>query len=646
MPRKWLEEAIKNDYIPAIQKLDDTPAGHQAATELNQRIRQQWHDRGSTALTQQQSLVDDTRKALKAALGEDHWVLSYIGFSRDESIELNNIKQGRVADRNEDVQQLEQPDKIVAKAVRLLDSPEWADMAAGLAVLTGRRAAEVLSTAQFEKASQWSVTFTGALKRRGESVTLSFEIPTLTTADRIIETLTKLRSALPEAIGLPPTEINKQYEPAMARACDREFADLVPARAGKDNLYTHLFRAVYAAIATFWYCPPSVNETEFKAAIQGHYLILDEKNSEKRRSLAAERHYSDYEIADAEIAHYNGKRKGIKLGVSGIEPIEQFRKAWEKGMEPKAPKARKVRSSYRIWQDDKERIDRILEQFDGIQQDKFCAFLDWFEAQNIQPNQVETTSTEPTPINTPAENIPMQTQSASTPLEPELDVVAPTEGEAITPTTGEKIDRLIDTMNRFMEMQMSLATAQPAQPAKATRSKPVATSLNGSTAPSTAEESSDANQSTESKKRASRSSGGAAESADRIQQAISAVMAYNDVPDRKHDDKWAIGINTLKAFAGSQEAIVKIIGGNNRKQEPVKGTRQDEIEAHHQKHEIKPEKHNYRHRGKTTIDQVIKTWLDQQPETEFDSLKQWLNSNSKPAKSQAKSEDESDNLQP
>ncbi|NJL23481.1 MAG: hypothetical protein HC895_25945 [Leptolyngbyaceae cyanobacterium SM1_3_5] len=645
MPRKWLEAAIKNNYIPAIQELDDTPAGHQAATELNQRIRQQWHDRGSTALTQQQSLVDDTRKALKAALGEDHWALNYIGFSRDESIELNNIKQGRVSERNESVQQIEKPDEIVAKAVRLLDSPEWADMAAGLAVLTGRRAAEVLSTAQFEKKSHWSVIFTGALKRRGESVILSFEIPTLTNADRVIATLAKLRAALPEAIGLPPTEINQRYEPAMARACDREFADLVPAREGKDNLYTHLFRAVYATIATFWYCPPSVHETEFKAAIQGHYFILDEQNPDKRRSLAADRHYSDYEIADAEIAHYNGKRKGIKLGVSGIEPIETFKSAWEKNMKPKAPKARKIRSSYRIWQDDKERIDRILEQFEGIQQDKFCAFLDWFEGQEIQPNQAEATPIEPTSTNAPTADIPMQPQTASTQLDqPELDAVAPSSNDSavIAPATGDKIDRLIDTMNRFVEMQMSLATAQFAQPAKLTRSKPVSASLNGSIAPSTDEKSLEAGQTAEPKKRTPRSSGGAAESVDRINQAISAVIAYNDVPDRKHDDKWAIGINTLKAFAGSQEAIVEIIGGKNRKREVVKGTRQDEIEAHYQKRGIKPD-HNYRHRGKESIDQVIKNWLNQQDEIEFDNLKQWLNS--QPDKTQTKPENESDNLQ-
>ena len=61
-----------------------------------------------------------------------------------------------------------------------------------------------------------------------------------------------------------------------------------------------------------------------KRAIQGHFAVLDEANPELRRSLAAFRHYSDYEIADAVIAHQGGKRKGIKLGQSGIKPIQMF----------------------------------------------------------------------------------------------------------------------------------------------------------------------------------------------------------------------------------------------------------------------------------------------------------------------------------
>lgn len=74
---------------------------------------------------------------------------------------------------------------------------------------------------------------------------------------------------------------------------------------------------MYATIATHWYCPARVSDLEFKAQIQGHFQVLNEHNPQLRRSLAASRHYSDYEIGDG-----NGNRegrKGIKLGYAGVE---------------------------------------------------------------------------------------------------------------------------------------------------------------------------------------------------------------------------------------------------------------------------------------------------------------------------------------
>lgn len=156
--------------------------------------------------------MDDVRRAIKNALGADHFSLKYVKFSTKECTLLNDQKQGRVATRNENVQVITDPDEIVNKAVRLLESREWSEIAAGLSVLTGRRIAELLSTAEFNKKTQWSVTFTGALKRKGELQKLSFEIPTLTTADRVIKALTRIRKELPEAKDMPAAAINRSYE--------------------------------------------------------------------------------------------------------------------------------------------------------------------------------------------------------------------------------------------------------------------------------------------------------------------------------------------------------------------------------------------------------------------------------------------------
>jgi hypothetical protein len=100
---------------------------------------------------------------------------------------------------------------------------------------------------------------------------------------------------------------------------------LVPNRDGRDNLFTHLFRSVYAAIATFWYAPPTVDASEYKAAIQGHYAFLDAAEGALKRSLAASRHYNDYKIGDR-AGNIDG-RQGIKLDYGGIEVIEVFKRS-------------------------------------------------------------------------------------------------------------------------------------------------------------------------------------------------------------------------------------------------------------------------------------------------------------------------------
>lgn len=318
--RKWLQ-ALVNEYLPAVAGLQDTAEDQAQAIEWATWMRQRWAEHGMADLKQQRNLMTDVRNAIKAQLGEGHVALESINFTVAEWTTINNPIEEQVARRNEHVVLLENPDAIVTQAVRLLESREWAEVAAGLVVLTGRRSSEILGTAEFQPKSQWSVLFTGALKRRGESQRLSFEIPTLTTAERVIAALAKLRQMCP-AEELTAEQINQKYAQAVATACDRHFSDLVPNRDGRDNLFSHLFRSVYAAIATLWYAPPIVDANEYKAAIQGHYAILNATDGTLKRSLAASRHYNDYKVSDPG-GNIDG-RQGIKLGYGGVEVIEVF----------------------------------------------------------------------------------------------------------------------------------------------------------------------------------------------------------------------------------------------------------------------------------------------------------------------------------
>jgi hypothetical protein len=616
--RTWLNHAIANEYLPFLASLDDNEKGKAKAEQFNQTIRNSWSAKGLTELSQQQSLMDTTRKAIKNYLGEKHFSLNYIKFSTSEYIQLNDAKQGRVAERNEQVQFLDDPDAIVRKAIALLKSPEWSEIAAGLSVLTGRRSSELLSTAQFTKCSKWSVTFTGALKRRGETKLLSIEIPTLAQSDAVCKALAKVRRELPEAVGLDAETVNSKYGQAVIRACDNHFTDLVPAREGKDNLYTHLNRSIYATIATFWYCPPSVNDVEFKAAIQGHYAILDENNPEIKRSLTASRHYSDYEIADAVIAQYGGKRKGIKLGIDGVQVISEFQKQIEATTEK--PKQKKKLSSVRIWRDDKPLLDLIFERL-GLddqlnQSQKMGQLLQWIK--ELLEDEPTTSLLEPETIET-SQAIP-EIQSFQNELiketitiEDEPDettvVVSPPDDlndVAITQTLPQpssqvvtasglevKIDKLVDVMTQFISLQMQSSIQPPTTPP--TKAKVRATEEVKPTTITNEAAASKANSSDTTTQQRSKRNSPEAETA--INNAIDSIIAHNNTTEL-HDLKWAISINAVKELVSNTTKSQRLV-------ERAIANRKDEIDAHHARHQIEPN-HNHRHKRKRKINQVIK----------------------------------------
>ena len=316
--KKWLSE-----HLPEIAELEDTPKDHDRARQWDAMAKEMMKGRNLVTPSQQKNRLTDIRNALKT-LNPHHPALADVGFTAQEWEAINRPSEQRVSERNSKF--LEDPDAIVDQAIALLDSDDWSDLAAALAVLTGRRCAEILSTAEFEYKSTYSVNFTGALKRRQEPIELQFEIPTLAGASIVISALAKLRKWV-DTTGLDNRAINNKYAHAVINSCDRHFRELVPTRDGEDNLYTHLFRAVYATIATHWYCPPNVPELEFRAYIQGHFKILDENNPELRRSLAASRNYFDYKIADG-VGNVDG-RLGIKLPLPDVTVVEAFGSSYQ-----------------------------------------------------------------------------------------------------------------------------------------------------------------------------------------------------------------------------------------------------------------------------------------------------------------------------
>ena len=621
--RKWLQELVDKQYLPAIAALQDTPEGRAEAQTWADWMKDQWADHDLKALKQQRNLMTDVRNAIKHQLGEEHFALESMNFTVDEWIQINQPIDDQVANRNEH-QTLLDPKAInalVTRAVKLLASREWADIAAGLAVLTGRRSAEILATAQFEYKTLYSVTFTGALKRKGETQQLSFEIPTLAQTEYIINALNKLRQIV-DTEGMDNTDINQKYSDAVARACDRHFADLIPKREGRDNLYTHLFRSVYAAIATHWYCPPRVADIEFKAAIQGHFTVLDQANPEKRRSLAANRHYSDYKMGNGE-GNIDG-RQGIKLGQPGIEVIEMFKdKPTQNGKTAQSTDsmAKRARSLLHIFADERGRWLSVLDQLEPQethQPEKTSVLLTWIEQQlkaaqsppEADQLSVEAVSAPPDP---PATALPVIDNLASgiaflttelqaakaqnTELERQRDQSkAEAAGYQQQVSQLQQVNAQLQAeLAQFHQAQVQLepllkllqgAHAQPAptaptlsqliaQPAAPTAiATPLATiAAPASTIPPAAAQTVAAGAATAPKR--VRHSGGTEAKVNRI---IDAILAYNNTPGLTHTDKWAISFPVVKELG-------KPIGATYQKViQQVFQARQAELEAHHQRH--------------------------------------------------------------
>jgi hypothetical protein len=558
--RSWLKTDITDIYLPALRDFQDNADGHREATKLLGNMRADWAGRNLVTVKQQYSCLADVRRAIKSELGQNHWSLQFIEFSRQEHIERNNEQQDLVMQRNSAVKFLDDPEAIVATAVRLLEYSEWAEVAAGLSVLTGRRIAELLSTASFESKSKWSVMFSGALKRGQEARKLSFEIPTLAVADRVMKALTRLRAMLPETKDLDPRQINRSYGQAVSKACDTHFAKLIPLREGKDNLYTHISRSVYATIAVFWFCPESVDPVEYKARVQGHYQVLNEANPTLRPSLEASRHYSDYAIAPKVIAEHAGRSKGIKLGHGGVEVIEVYKtllgpsQSFSKGK-------REQRGSIHIHQADKPLLEAILARLgvssEANQQDKIRTLLLWVQQQLDHQSSVAVAVTAP---RTETTAIP------TTPLE-------------------AKLDKLVEAVSALVQLQLHFPAATTAAP-----SAPKPPEVKGEGEPKPKQKPSRKAHDPQTQQRiAERQS-----NTQRIHQAIDAIIAHNDTQGELKDHKWAITVNALKAYVNSQAKIQRILT-----------ERADEISAHHAKHQIDPDNHNLRHRRKHTITEVI-----------------------------------------
>lgn len=317
----WVKRFIKT-YLPQLRNQSIS------AQQFTLHFSDELDSRNLTTPAQQKNYRSNLCQALKS-LDPNHPAIALISPSAEEYRELNDAQRGKLADRETRYFTSNQAQTLVDRATDLLDSAEWSDVGAGLAVLLGRRISEILLS-RFSYKSAWSVTFSEMAKKQGTEG-LTIEIPTLAPADVMLKAIERLQKGLRiedlKLNSLSPKmakqTVNGRFSEPVANKCAEHFSDLVPSRSDRENLYTHIFRACYATIAAHWYCPPNIPEHNFKAEIQGHFTLT--KDGRKLPNYSARANYDDYAIG-TEDGNRDG-RLGIKLGaLPGLEIIEAFRK--------------------------------------------------------------------------------------------------------------------------------------------------------------------------------------------------------------------------------------------------------------------------------------------------------------------------------
>jgi len=615
--RKWLRRYYQQ-YLDAVRSL--TFADRDTAEEWATWMRKQWEENGKISISQQKGLLWEVRSALKADLGDEHVALKTMKFSTGEWIEANRPTSQRIAEQNSK-QRILTPrvvNAIVTKGTQILSSREWADIAAGLAVLTGRRSTEVMKTATFTPKTDYSVTFSGALKRKGEQTPVVFEIPTLCRAEYILKAIQRLREVVPTN-HLTETQVNNRYSRSVAQSCNHHFADLVEPPVGKDNLYTHLFRKIYATIATYFYCPLDVDDAEYRAEIQGHFSGHENLSLAERRSIASDRNYRAYIILDEE----NKSQKGTRLHWQGVKVIEAFaatssqfsqqpefierqrKEQAQSTMTSNKPEKRDF-TSLSIWRDEKERWNNVLNEIVPEQanrkEDRVSLLLEWIENQlNNQDGTPPANSTVDASV--PALNSKLQEHDiAIAQLRGELEVLKIrlsrggedslqenriTELERENTALRLERDQAIAKLDQFRTLLTENSNEESSQEQKSAAYDNEEISY--STA-SVLEQ-----QSSEPLKPRQRQSSDLLLDPD-IERALKSIMAYND-SCTTHAEKWAISYPVMK------DLLAKISKTTQSKIKAVFDAHEHQIEQHHRKHSL-GQRHNRKHQDESITDVI------------------------------------------
>jgi hypothetical protein len=313
---KWYAERLQTYLLPAFQEASTEEEIKMVCQNEIAFWMEKYPDKPNswkTPHTQSRNFVrqadlDEQKRA---------WILQYLRLADETWTDADKANSESLAVRLESQLFLKQPDQVVEQADALLTSDRWQDIAAGLLLATGRRATEILKTAQFEPSTAYSVVFSGQIKHHVNP----FEIVTLCPAEKVIGALARLRDVL-DTEEMTEHQVSNAFHRTLGKSVKTHFQEIIPARDGEE-ISPQVLRSVYLRLAIFFYAPVNVDAETFAAEISGHRKKGKASETDPdERSYGAAPHYAEYKLVDSK-GQIDG-RQGVKLSEPGVEVLAVF----------------------------------------------------------------------------------------------------------------------------------------------------------------------------------------------------------------------------------------------------------------------------------------------------------------------------------
>jgi integrase len=209
-------------------------------------------------------------------------VLEGLNLTREEIDQLNTEYKEQVVHDMSHLRFIQDVDGHIEKSIRLLNNRSYLDVIIGLGALTGRRMAEIGTSATFKIETAHTLIFEGQLKMKNRKNTGSYTIPVLHDSRLLVRRLKDIRLLKPELIGSPPTFHNRCSK-ELNRRVKRHYTDLY-----EDSLKPKDLRSIYAEICFQLHGAETMSRPLYYSKVLGHDA-LDVQTAQS---------YDDFRIKD------------------------------------------------------------------------------------------------------------------------------------------------------------------------------------------------------------------------------------------------------------------------------------------------------------------------------------------------------------